>query len=181
MFARKYETITLVDSDRGDEGREKVLSRIREALDKTGAREVRFEDWGRRKLAYRLRRSKASKAHYLYLLYLGGNKTVAEVERLLKITEEALLWQTVVLDDRVKVDEFDFDGNSEAETIMASKTKEAAARAKIEAAEAERLRMEAVEEERRRMEAVEEERRRIGATSANGRCEMGDLNFLFDK
>ena len=90
MYARQYETVTLVNADSGDAGRDKVLARIREALEKTGGQEIRLENWGRRKTAYRLRRSKATKALYLYTLYLGTNKTVAELERLLKITEEVI-------------------------------------------------------------------------------------------
>ena len=134
MLARRYETVTLVNADSGDAGRDKVLARIREALEKTGGREVRLENWGRRKTAYRLRRSKANKALYLYTLYLGTNKTVAELERLLKITEEAMLWQTIVLEDRVSVDEFDFSAAGDGKTIMAVKTKEAAEREAADAA-----------------------------------------------
>ena len=155
MYARKYETVTLIDADSGDEGREKVLARIREALEKTDGREVRQEDWGRRKTAYRLRRSKASKALYLYTLYLGSNKTVAELERLLKITEEALLWQTIVLDDRVKLDDFDFDAVSGEKTIMAVKTSEAKERAEREAKErAEREAAEAAAQSEREAKAA---------------------------
>jgi len=146
MFARQYETVTLVDADSGDEGRDKVLTRIREALEKTGGREVRLENWGRRKTAFRLRRSKATKALYLYTLYLGTNKTVAELERLLKITEEAMLWQTILVEDRVKTDDFDFDAGGNDTTIMAVKTQEAAERAEREAIEAaERAEREAAE------------------------------------
>ena len=134
MYARQYETVTLVNADSGDAGRDKVLARIREALEKTGGQEIRLENWGRRKPAYRLRRSKATKALYLYTLYLGTNKTVAELERLLKITEEAMLWQTIILDDRVVADAFDYDAAQAGETIMSVKTKEAAEREATEAA-----------------------------------------------
>jgi len=173
MYARQYETVTLVDADSGDEGRDKVLARIKEALEKTGGREVRLEDWGRRKTAFRLRRSKATRALYLYNLYLGTNKTVAEVERLLKITEEALLWQTILVDDRVKIDDFDFDAGGDDTTIMAVKTAEAAERAEREAIEAaERAEREAVEAaERAERDAVDEARR---ATEAKARAKAAE-------
>jgi len=165
--------VTLVDADSGDEGRDKVLARIKEALEKTGGREVRLEDWGRRKTAFRLRRSKATRALYLYNLYLGTNKTVAEVERLLKITEEALLWQTILVDDRVKIDDFDFDAGGDDTTIMAVKTAEAAERAEREAIEAaERAEREAVEAaERAERDAVDEARR---ATEAKARAKAAE-------
>jgi small subunit ribosomal protein S6 len=165
MYARQYETVTLVNADSGDAGRDKVLTRIREALEKTGGREVRVEEWGRRKTAFRLRRSKATKALYLYSMYLGTNKTVAEVERLLKITEEAILWQTIVLDDRVLVDDFDFDAAGGGRTIMAVKTKEAAEREAAEAiARAEREAADAAQRAAR--EAEDAESRAAAAAAA---------------
>jgi small subunit ribosomal protein S6 len=161
MLARQYETVTLVNADSGDAGRDKVLTRIREALEKTGGREIRLENWGRRKTAFRLRRSKATKALYLYTLYLGSNKTVAEVERLLKITEEAMLWQTIVLEDRVLMDEFDFSAAGDNKTIMAVKTKEAAEREAADAAA--RAEREAAEAEQRAAREAEDAAKRAAA------------------
>ncbi|MGM0574628.1 MAG: 30S ribosomal protein S6 [Myxococcota bacterium] len=120
-YLRKYETVTLVDPDSGTEGWDKVLGRMRDAIDKTGGREVRLEDWGRRSLAYTLDRAGKSKANYLYLLYLGSNDTVQELERLMKITEPAMLWQTILLDDRTDADAFDFEAEGGQMTFMAKK------------------------------------------------------------
>ena len=118
MYLRKYETVTLVHPEAGTDGQEKVLGRMREAIEKTGGREVRFEDWGQRKLAFRLSRHGVRRAQYQYLLYLGSNSTVAELERMMKITEEAMLWQTVLLEDRIKAEEFDFEAASEEHTPL---------------------------------------------------------------
>ncbi len=117
MFLREYETITIVDPDSGQEGLDKVLGRMREALSKTGGREVRLEDWGRRKLAYELRRRR--KGHYLYLRYLGTNATVRELERLLGITEESVKYQSILLQDRVVEADYDFEANAKDRTIIA--------------------------------------------------------------
>jgi small subunit ribosomal protein S6 len=106
MLMRQYETIVIVDPDAGQEGTDKVLERMRDGLSKTEGREVRLEDWGRRKLAYDI--GKHNKAHYLYLNYLGTGTTVAEVERLLRVTEPALKFHTVLLGIRVESDSFDF-------------------------------------------------------------------------
>lgn len=142
-FARRYETVTLVHPESGPEGWEKVLGRIREALGKTDGQEVRVEDWGRRKLAYKLRRSKCTKAHYMYMQYVGSNTTVAEVERLLKITEPAMMWQTIVLDTRLDLDTFDFAAAAGESTSQAKKAAERAEAAAAAAARAEALAAEA--------------------------------------
>ncbi|MCB9729846.1 MAG: 30S ribosomal protein S6 [Deltaproteobacteria bacterium] len=119
MLLRKYETVTLVNPDGGTEAIDKVVGRMREAIEKTGGREIRLEDWGRRKTAYRLQRSGKLKAQYMYLQYLGTNGTVRELERLMKITEPAMLWQSVMLEDRVELDTFDFEAEGEKLTQLA--------------------------------------------------------------
>lgn len=138
-YLRQYETVTLVDPDAGGEGWDKILERMRDALGRTEGREVRLEDWGLRKLAYTASRSGKNKAQYLYLMYLGSNETVRELERLLRITEPAMLWQTILLDDHVDADAFDFDGEAAKMTLMAKKVEavreEEAERAEREAEE----------------------------------------------
>jgi ribosomal protein S6 len=121
MFLRKYETVALVNPDAGDAAVEKVVGRMREAIEKTGGKEVRFEDWGRRRTAHKLQRHNRTKAQYLYIQYLGRNDTVRELERLLKITEDAMLWQTIFLEDRVDPEAFDFAGESGKLTIQAAR------------------------------------------------------------
>ncbi len=124
MFLRKYETVTLVNPEHGEEGIEKVVGRMKEALEKTGGREIRLEDWGRRKTAFRLQRSGATKATYLYYLYLGEKTTVRELERLLKITEQAMVWQTVALEDRIDPETFDFEAEAAQQTMQFERKEE---------------------------------------------------------
>ena len=134
MYLRKYETITLVDPTKGSDGVNKVLDRMREALTKTDAKEIRFEDWGRRKTAYKLQSYKVDRAHYLYLQYLANNTTVHELERLMKITEEAMIYQTVLLEDRVVADAFDFEAAASEETATINRGEDADAPFEVEVA-----------------------------------------------
>ena len=134
MYLRKYETITLVDPTKGSDGVNKVLDRMREALTKTDAKEIRFEDWGRRKTAYKLQSYKVDRAHYLYLQYLANNTTVHELERLMKITEEAMIYQTVLLEDRVVADAFDFEAAAAEETATINRGEDADAPFEVEVA-----------------------------------------------
>jgi small subunit ribosomal protein S6 len=121
MFLRKYETVVLVSPDSGDEGVQKVVARMREGLEHTQGKEIRLEDWGVKRLAYELNGNRRS--HYLYYLYLGTNKTVAEIERLMKITEAVMKYQTVVLEDRVDPQQFDFDTERRNLTEIAKRAK----------------------------------------------------------
>ena len=158
MYLRKYETITLVDPTKGSAGVTKVLDRMREALTKTDAKEIRFEDWGRRKTAYKLQSYKVDRAHYLYLQYLANNTTVHELERLMKITEEAMIYQTVLLEDRVVADSFDFEAAAAEETVTISRGEDADAPFEVEvAAEEPEETVEAAAEEAPAVEAAAEE------------------------
>jgi small subunit ribosomal protein S6 len=121
MFLIKYETVALVSPEAGDEGVQKTMGRIRDAIEKTGGREVRFEDWGVRRLTYELNKHK--RAHYLYIQYLGSNSTVAELERLMGITEAVIKFQTIHLEDRVDPASFDFEKEKRNVTELGKRAK----------------------------------------------------------
>ena len=122
MYLREYETIIIVNPESGTEGIDKVLERSRDAFKKTKAQEIRYEDWGVRRLAYTCKKQR--RGNYLYLTYLGTDTTVAELERLLRITESSMLYQTVLLDSQVDPKEYDFDAGKSAKTRMLQKASE---------------------------------------------------------
>ena len=121
MFLRRYETVVLVSTDATDEAVDKTIARMREGLETTKGRELRLEDWGTKRLAYELNGNR--RAHFLYFLYLGTNKAVAEIERLMKITEAVSKYQTVFLEDRVDPEAIDFDTERKSLTEMAKRAK----------------------------------------------------------
>jgi len=126
MFLRKYETIVLVNPEGGEETVNKTIHRLREGLETTKGREVRLEDWGVKRLAYELNKNR--RAHYVYFQYLGTNSSVAEIERLMSITEPVIKFQTVFLEDRVDPTKFDFAKEKHAFTEIGNR-----ARSKAEA------------------------------------------------
>ena len=121
MFLRRYETVVLVSTDATDEAVDKTIARMREGLETTKGRELRLEDWGTKRLAYELNGNR--RAHFLYFLYLGTNKAVAEIERLMKITEAVSKYQTVFLEDRVDPAVIDFETERKSLTEMAKRAK----------------------------------------------------------
>lgn len=121
MFLRRYETVVLVSTDATDEAVDKTIARMREGLETTKGRELRLEDWGTKRLAYELNGNR--RAHFLYFLYLGTNKAVAEIERLMKITEAVSKYQTVFIEDRVDPATIDFDTERKSLTEMAKRAK----------------------------------------------------------
>jgi len=96
---REYETITILRPDLLEEGVERVKGRVVQVVDRMGGRMLRFDNWGKRKLAYEVK--KYPKGIYLYFLYLGGPDVSAEVERNLKMWDDVIRYMTVKLEHEV--------------------------------------------------------------------------------
>jgi len=96
---REYDTTFIVQPEISEEGREAMLQKLRGVLERTGAIPLEVDDAGKRKLAYEI--GKFQKGHYLSLLYLDEGKSVAELERSLRLDESVLRFLTVRKEDRV--------------------------------------------------------------------------------
>lgn len=115
-FYRKYETLFIVRPELSEEETTKVWDRVDSVLARLNGREIKRESWGKRRLAYEIRKNK--KGVYLYLLYLGGNELVAELERNLRLLDDVLKFQTVKLADDIDIETFDFEAASQAVSFI---------------------------------------------------------------
>lgn len=96
---REYDTTFIVQPEISEEGREAMLQKLRGVLERAGAVPLEVDDAGKRKLAYEI--GKFQKGHYLSLFYLDQGKSVAELERALRLDESVLRFLTVRKEDRV--------------------------------------------------------------------------------
>ncbi|MBQ1926500.1 MAG: 30S ribosomal protein S6 [Proteobacteria bacterium] len=99
---REYETVFILRSDVLDEDRNKVLTRMSNIIEKLDGHILMQEEWGKRKLAYKIQKS--AYGIYFYIRYLGYNDMVAEIERNLRILEPVIKYMTVKLGDDVDVE-----------------------------------------------------------------------------
>jgi small subunit ribosomal protein S6 len=99
VHSKEYETIYILRSDVDVETAERVQSRVAEAVDREHGKLVKVEAWGRRKLAYPVRKQR--RGVYVYLKYVGGGGLVAEVERNLKLQDAVVKFMTVQTNDDV--------------------------------------------------------------------------------
>ncbi len=104
---RLFETTFIVRPDLESEQVAEVRTHISELLTKLKAPQVRWESWGKRKLAYPIQ--KFPKGYYLYVLYLGAPDVVAKLERALRLDEKIIRFLTVQVLEKVDSDNFDFD------------------------------------------------------------------------
>ena len=80
---REYETVFILRSDVLDDERAKVLNRLTGIIEKLDGHLLMQEEWGKRKLAYKIQKS--AYGIYYYFRYLGFSDMVAEIERNLRI------------------------------------------------------------------------------------------------
>ncbi|MDR1084545.1 MAG: 30S ribosomal protein S6 [Deltaproteobacteria bacterium] len=96
MHPRRYETLILLSPNLGKPELEAVKTKIDGILAQGRGQIVRFEDWGRRRLAYPVK--KEIYGNYLLYDYQGQPALAAELERNLKIDEQIFKFLTLVLE-----------------------------------------------------------------------------------
>jgi small subunit ribosomal protein S6 len=99
--AREYETIYILRSDVDNDVAERVQARVGDAVEREHGKIVKVEAWGRRRLAYPLRKHR--RGVYVYLKYVGAGGLVAEVERNLKLQDAVVKFMTVQTADEVDI------------------------------------------------------------------------------
>ena len=104
---RLYESVFIVRPDIEADQVVALRDKVKDLLGGLQAPQVRWESWGKRKLAYPIR--KYPKGIYLYVLYLGTAETVAEVDRILRLQEDVLRHMTHRVLDDVDASSFDFE------------------------------------------------------------------------
>lgn len=93
---REYETLYIVDPDSTDEARKGILSRAASIVEASGGTVAVLDEWGRQKLAYPIR--KKGEGYYFLVTYTAPRQGVAELDRVLGITEDVMRSQTIAID-----------------------------------------------------------------------------------
>ncbi len=96
---REYETIFILRPETNQDGITLVNSRVRGIIDNAGGRVLKLDNWGKRKLAYEVKKN--LKGIYLYWQYLGNAGVVEEIERNLRLLDAVIRYYTVKVDENV--------------------------------------------------------------------------------
>ncbi len=91
--AQKYETVYILRPDLTDEHEKKIQERIAELVGRYNGQIESVKDLGKKQLAYRI--AKHTKGHYFQMNYQGGGQVVDELERHLRLSEDAIRFLTV--------------------------------------------------------------------------------------
>jgi small subunit ribosomal protein S6 len=95
VFMRHYEIILIIHPDQSEQV-PAMVERYKTLITSQGGQIHRFEDWGRRQMAYQIQ--KLAKAHYLCMNIECGQQTLDELEHAFKFNDAVLRHLTVKLD-----------------------------------------------------------------------------------
>ncbi len=96
---RQYETIYILKPSLSEEAYEEVIGKFSAIIEKNQGLVIKTEPWGERTLAYELK--KQMKGYYVLIEYCGDAALTEELERLFRLDDKVLKYQTVKLSDQV--------------------------------------------------------------------------------
>lgn len=94
--ARHYETTYILHPDVEEASAKAIAERIEGVISSFNGEIVRVEEWGRRKLAYRVKQN--TRGIYVYVRYSADPEAIAELERVLRLIDEVIKFLTLKVD-----------------------------------------------------------------------------------
>jgi len=98
-WAREYETIYILRPDVDNAAAEKIVDRAKDVIARLDGTLTKLDNWGKRKLAYPIQKS--NRGIFVYLKYVGYGDLVAELERNLRLLDQVVRFQTVLLQEDI--------------------------------------------------------------------------------
>ena len=93
-----YEVVVIFNPETTPEEISNVVKKTSSLFTKDGGRVVKAEDWGRRRLAYRIRRNREGR--YYFIAAESTGKSIAEIENLYRVTESVIRHLIVKIDPK---------------------------------------------------------------------------------
>jgi small subunit ribosomal protein S6 len=131
---RTYEVAFIAAPNTAEDDLSKLNSQIEQIITGRGGKITKVDNWGRRKLAYRI--GKFDEGVYTFVHVEGSGQEISEVERRLRVTDFIIRYLTVRTDEALKRaqklkskrkvslaprshdDDFDLDIDIEEEELM---------------------------------------------------------------
>lgn len=103
MIQNEYETIYVTRPELPEDETTRLADKLRGIIGNYEGAVLVWEDWGRRKMAYAVK--KHAHGHYTYVNYVGPANLPKELERNIRIEDNMIRFLTVKLDDDVDAEE----------------------------------------------------------------------------
>ncbi len=95
-----YESIFIINPNLTDEETANIIKRMQDVVTKQGGEMIKFEDWGKKKLAYEIKKQK--RGHYAFFQFKAAPAVVSELERTYKLTDSVIKFLTVRLEKELR-------------------------------------------------------------------------------
>lgn len=96
MRTNVYESAVMINAALDDDQIEGVISRIKETITNNGGEIRDMENWGRKRLAYVVKKSKVG--YYVIFRFNAPSSVVSKLERFYLLDEHVLRFLTITLD-----------------------------------------------------------------------------------
>jgi small subunit ribosomal protein S6 len=93
---REYEFVYVLHPDLSPEREKEIQARFEDLVARNGGTVLLVDDWGKRKLAFEIR--KLQKGHYFLLSFLGSGKFVGDLERVARLDPDVIRFLSVCTD-----------------------------------------------------------------------------------
>ena len=94
-----YESLFIIRPSLSDEETNALIEKMKGVAERTGAQFIKSENWGRKKLAYEVRRER--KGTYVYFYFKAPNNTVGELEHAYRLEDNIIKFLTVHLENEL--------------------------------------------------------------------------------
>jgi small subunit ribosomal protein S6 len=97
---RTYEILFIADPNLGEPEVDALAAQVQGFVEKDGGRLQKMEKWGKKRLAYDVKRHR--EGYYVLLVVEGTGAMVKEVERRIKVTDGIIRYLTVRVDEELR-------------------------------------------------------------------------------
>ena len=97
---RVYEVLFIADPNLGEPEVDALAALVQGYIEKEGGRIQKVEKWGKKRLAYVVKRQR--EGYYVLLVAEGGTALVKEVERRIRVTDGVMRFITVRVDEELR-------------------------------------------------------------------------------
>lgn len=98
MDRNHYESVLIINANLEDEQIEVTLNKVEESIKGNGGEIVDLDKWGRKRLAYPIKKSKTG--YYAVIRFIAPTDAIARLERSYKFDDSILRYLTVKLDKK---------------------------------------------------------------------------------
>ena len=98
MRKNHYESVVIINAALEDDQIENTISNVKESITSNGGELTDFENWGRKRLAYPIQKSKSG--YYIVLRFTAPVALISTLERMYRLDETIIRYLTISLDKR---------------------------------------------------------------------------------